>query len=167
MRQKTIDIAFYVSILLKALNAALELALGALFLFTGAVGGIIAYLARIELIEDPTDFIAVRVMNWLPHLTSGAERFGAYYLLSHGAVKLFLVWALLKRYRWAYPAAIVVLGLFIVYQLARFAGTHSVPIIILTAFDLFVIWIIWMEYVTHIRRKKDRVRRSEAGSGPV
>lgn len=157
MKDKTIHVIFYVSLLLKALNAALELILGALFLFNGTVGTLIVYFAHFELVEDPTDFLANRVMGWLPQLTSGVERFGAYYLLTHGAVKALLVVGLLRRVAWAYPASIVVLFLFILYQLEKYARTGSVLLLVLTAFDALVIWLIWLEYVTHIRRQRTTV----------
>lgn len=74
------------------------------------------------------------------------QNFYAFYLLSHGIVKLALVVALLKDQLWAYPASLVVLGLFIAYQLYRFSYTGSAGLIILTVFDLFVMVLIWHEY---------------------
>jgi uncharacterized membrane protein len=38
------------------------------------------------------------------------------------------------------------LGLFIVYQLYRFSYTHGIGLIALTAFDIFVMCLIWHEY---------------------
>ncbi|BCG83133.1 hypothetical protein MesoLj113b_66750 [Mesorhizobium sp. 113-3-3] len=40
------------------------------------------------------------------------QHFYAFYLLSHGIVKLALVVALLKNKLWAYPSSLIVLGLF-------------------------------------------------------
>ncbi|MFD2029898.1 DUF2127 domain-containing protein [Ancylobacter dichloromethanicus] len=68
-------------------------------------------------------------------------------MLSHGAVKkFFLVVGLLRGKLWSYPASLIVLGLFIVYQLYRFSYTHGVGLIILTVFDVFVMGLIWHEY---------------------
>ena len=47
--------------------------------------------------------------------------FGAVYLLLHGAVKVVLVTALLLNKLWAYPCMIVVLLIFIGYQMYRIA----------------------------------------------
>ena len=47
---------------------------------------------------------------------------------------------------WAYPVSLVVLGLFIVYQLYRFSYTHGVGLIVLTVFDVIVMGLIWHEY---------------------
>ena len=57
-----------------------------------------------------------------------------------------MVAALLRNKLWAYPASLVVLGLFIVYQLYRFSDTHGAGLIILTAFDVVVMGLIWHEY---------------------
>ncbi|GAC1575862.1 MAG: hypothetical protein NVS3B5_07120 [Sphingomicrobium sp.] len=43
---------------------------------------------------------------------------------------------------WAYPASLVVMGLFIIYQLYRFSYTHGVGLILLTVFDLIVIALV-------------------------
>ena len=76
------------------------------------------------------------------------------YLLSHGAVKVVLVIALLMNKLWAYPLMITVLAIFIVYQVYRFSHSHSVSMILLTVFDVVVISLTWIEY------QQQRSRRS-------
>jgi uncharacterized membrane protein len=61
-------------------------------------------------------------------------------------VKVVLVAALLRNKLWAYPVSLVVLGLFIFYQLYRFSYTHSPALIALSVFDVLVIALIWHEY---------------------
>jgi uncharacterized membrane protein len=73
-----------------------------------------------ELIEDPNDFVAIHLLSIAQNFTVGTQHFYAFYLLSHGVVKVFLVIGLLRNKLWAYPVSLVVLGLFIVYQLYRF-----------------------------------------------
>jgi uncharacterized membrane protein len=53
---------------------------------------------------------------------------------------------LLRNKLWAYPASLVILSLFIAYQVYRFSYTHSVGLVVLTAFDLIVMVLIWHEY---------------------
>jgi len=72
--------------------------------------------------------------------------FYAFYLLSHGIVKVFLVIGLLRNKLWAYPVSLVVLGVFIVYQLYRFSYTHGFGLMVLTVFDVVVMGLIWHEY---------------------
>ena len=61
-------------------------------------------------------------------------------------VKLALVIGLLRNKLWAYPASLVGTGLFILYQLYRYSYTHGFGLIVLTIFDVFVMWLIWHEY---------------------
>jgi uncharacterized membrane protein len=80
------------------------------------------------------------------NLTVSTQRFYAFYLLSHGVIKLLLVAGLLRKKLRAYPASLLVLGLFIVYQLYRFSYTHGIGLIVLTVFDVIVMGLIWHEY---------------------
>ena len=146
IQEKNIRQIFIVSVLLKGFNATLEIVGGVLFLFSGAVTSIVQFLVQGELIEDPSDFIANAIQHYLPYFSEHSQLFAAFYLLSHGVMKLFLVVGLLRNKLWAYPSAIVVFFLFIAYQLYRFTYTHSVFLILLTVFDLFVIWLTWHEY---------------------
>lgn len=63
-----------------------------------------------------------------------------------GSVKIGLVVGLLRGKIRSYPASLIVLGLFIVYQIYRFSHTHGAGLIILTVFDQFVLALIWHEY---------------------
>ena len=144
--EKSIRQIFIGSVLFKGCNAIFEIVGGALFLFTGAVTGIVEFLVKGELVEDPTDFIANAIQRYLPYLSQHAQLFAAFYFLSHGVIKLFLVIGLVRNKLWAYPAAIVVFCAFIAYQLYRFSHTHSIFLILLTIFDCAVIWLTWHEY---------------------
>jgi uncharacterized membrane protein len=99
-----------------------------------------------KLIEDPNDFVATHLLSLAQNFTVSTQRFYAFYLLSHGVIKLLLVAGLLRNKLWAYPASLVVLGLLIVYQLYRFSYTHGVGLIVLTVFDVIVMGLIWHEY---------------------
>jgi uncharacterized membrane protein len=61
-------------------------------------------------------------------------------------VKVLLVIGLLKEKRWAYPASLAILAAFVAYQVYRYSYTHSIGLIVLTAFDLVVIWLVWHEW---------------------
>lgn len=146
MREKNIRLIFVVSIFLKGVNALLEIIVGFIFLFTGAATAITWFFIQGELIEDPGDLVANSILHYLPYFSGHAQFFVSWYLLSHGIIKLFLAVALLRNKLWAYPAAIVVFALFIIYQLYRFTYTHSIFLIIFTVVDLAVIWLTWHEY---------------------
>jgi len=144
--EKNIYWIFLASVFLKGAHAVIEIALGTLFLFTNTVTSIVVFLTQQELLEDPNDFLALRIDKFIPYLSPHTQSFFAFYLLSHGLVKIFLVWGLLKNKLWAYPASIIFLVLFIIYQLVRYTSTHSVFLILLTIFDIFVIWLVVHEY---------------------
>jgi len=147
-RQNLREVSFRISIALKGLNAALEIVGGvALAAVSPAfILRTVALLTQDALAEDPRDFIANYFLYAASHLSLSGQRFAAAYLLSHGVIKIGLVWALLKRKLWAYPLSIIVFGAFIVYQLYRYTFTHGLGLIALSVFDLLVIWLIYLEY---------------------
>ncbi|MDO8521711.1 MAG: DUF2127 domain-containing protein [bacterium] len=144
-REHKIYEVFVASIIIKGLNAILEIVLGLLLLFTDVVHNVVLALAQKEIIEDPNGWVATYIQS-LVSTTPQAQSFGALYLLSHGIVKVFLVVGLLRNKLWAYPATMVVLVLFISYQLIRYLNTHSILLIFLSVFDALVIWLVWHEY---------------------
>ena len=52
-----------------------------------------------------------------------------------------------------YPLMILMLAAFIGYQVYRIALTGSVPMILLTVFDLVVIVLVWIEYRQQIAHR--------------
>lgn len=148
MNEHRVHQIFEVSLLLKGVHALIECVGGVVLAFvsTNAIVSLANSLTQEELVEDPHDFIASHLMMLASNFSVTTQGFYAFYLLSHGIVKIALVVALLKNQLWAYPASLVVLGLFIAYQLYRFSYTGSAGLVILTVFDLVVIVLIWHEY---------------------
>ena len=139
---------FRISVALKGLGALLEIIGGMALLMIKPTFfvRVIGTLTEDELSEDPQDFIATHLQSLVEHLSLSAQHFAGAYLLIHGVIKILLVAALLKDKIWAYPWAIVVFGAFVVYQLYRYTFTHLLGLIALSAFDVAVIWLIWLEY---------------------
>jgi uncharacterized membrane protein len=147
-KEQRIHQIFAVSVLLKGAHALIE-CLGGMALALISTNTIIDLANRLtqdELIEDPRDFVATHLRIWTQNFSVSTKTFYAFYLLSHGVVKLFLVVGLLKGKLWSYPTSLIVLGLFILYQLYRFSYTHGMGLIFLTVFDVFVMGLIWHEY---------------------
>jgi uncharacterized membrane protein len=148
LTDKRITELFRWGIFLKGAHAIIEI-IGGILLFLvplDVITRFTVWITQDELLDDSNDFIANYVLGLGAHLSISTTVFGGLYLLSHGVVKAGLVIALLKNKLWAYPLSLVVLGLFIAYQLFRFTHTHSPALIALTIFDLAVIWLIWREY---------------------
>ena len=165
MNEHRIHQIFEIGILLKGAHALIECIGGLVlaFISTSAIANLVNALTQDELIEDPNDFVATHLLSLARNFTLSAQHFYAFYLLSHGLIKVFLVVALLRNKLWAYPVSLVVLGLFNVYQLYRFSYTHAFGLIVLTVFDVIVMGLIWHEYRL-IRRHLTSRQRTSMGS---
>ena len=153
-----LDRVFEIGIIVKGLNGLAELVGGLLLLFAtpGSIRRLAVVLTQGELSEDPHDIIARYLLHTANGLTGSAVLFGAVYLLLHGAVKVVLVIALLLNKLWAYPCMIVVLLIFIGYQLYRIALQSSAGLVLLTAFDVVIVALTWREYRRQRRSPNDR-----------
>jgi uncharacterized membrane protein len=116
------------------------------------VGGLVTKLTAGELVEDPQDFLANHLRTIAGHISPHAQFVSALYLLFDGAIKVVLVWGLFREKVWAYPAAIAVLTLFIAYQTITWTRTFSPALLLLTLFDLALIYLIYNEYRRHSKR---------------
>jgi len=148
MNEGRIHQIFQISVLLKGAHALIECAggLALAIVSTSTIVRLVDALTQDALVEDPNDFVASHLLALAQNFSVQEQNFYAFYLLSHGVVKLFLVVGLLKGKLWSYPASLIVLGLFILYQLYRYSYTHGVGLIALTVFDIVVMALIWHEY---------------------
>ena len=140
---------------MKGVDGALEVLGGLVLLFVrpATINRLVRAATQHELSEDPHDFVARHLLRSASHLTHGTTLFAAIYLLSHGLIKIVLVVAVLRDQLWAYPALIVVLLVFIAYQLYLIVVVHpTLGLSLLTAFDIFVVWLTWREYKAKRRR---------------
>lgn len=68
------------------------------------------------------------------------------FLLSHGIVKLALVYCLLRDYRWVYRPAVLILGLFALYQLVVLLETPTAGKAVVLLLDVVIIGLVWREW---------------------
>lgn len=160
-RGDLLDQAFVVGIVLKGLDGVLEMVGGLLLVVISpaTINNLTRTLTQHELSKDPHDFLATHLLHYTGGLTAGSVRFAAVYLLTHGAVKVVLVAALLRNQLWAYPWMIAFLLAFIGYQVYRMTFAPSIGLVGLTIFDAAVTWLTWREY-----QRQRRVRRRRTGS---
>lgn len=153
--------AFSIGIFLKGVNGFLETVGGGLLFIIkpAAINRFILLWTQGELAEDPQDIIAHYLVNFARNFSLNAQIFSAIYLLSHGAIKIFLVVALFKRKLWAYPSAIFFFFLFILYQIYRFSYDHSLWLVLLTVFDIIIIVLTYLEY-RELKREEGRSNSS-------
>ena len=148
MNEQRIHQFFTISVLLKGAHALIECIGGVALALVRpeTIRGLVNTITQEELIENHHDVLATYLLRWAESFTVSTQHFYAFYLFSHGIVKVFLVVGLLRRQLWAYPASLVVLALFIAYQLYRFSHTHGFGLIALSVFDVIVMVLIWHEY---------------------
>jgi uncharacterized membrane protein len=140
--------SFRAGITLKGIDGILE-AIGGIVLWSikpSDLNRIALRFLEIDLPFDRHEFITTHLYRATEHLAYGGKHFASLYLLAHGLIKALLVTALWFDALWAYPLTIVVFGLFSVFQVHRFFHTHSVTLLLLTGFDVLIIWLTWREY---------------------
>lgn len=139
---------FRISIILKGVFALGEI-LGGVLVFLVPLQSVLDTVGNLtadELAEDPHDFLYTHLATWAHGLSVGGKTFAAWYLISHGIIKGILIFNLLRERLWSYPASLTVFAGFIIYQMYRWVHTHSPLLLVLTVFDLLVMWLIWHEW---------------------
>ena len=149
-KQKGLHDGFLIGIAFKATVGALQTIAGIIVLAVNqqTLAAWVARWTTPELIEEPSSHIAAWANSSVADLGAGSHTFVTIYLISHGVIKLGLIWAMLRRKMWAYPWSMWVISGFIAYQLYRFASTHSMMLIVLSILDAIVVYLIWHEYRT-------------------
>lgn len=153
---KTVHLLFDIGLIGKALDGVLEVVGGVVLLFVTPeqINGVLRALTQHELSADRHDAFTRLLQYSVQPLSSSTKGFAAFFLLSHGLIKIGLVVALRRRRAWAYPIAIVAFGLFLGYQVYRYTHTGSVWLLALSVLDLFVIALTWLEYQRLLRSQE-------------
>lgn len=161
LRQTLLHDSFRAGITIKGIDGILEAIGGAILWFVkpSALSHIALKFLELDLPFDRHEFITVHLSRAVEHLADGGKHFASLYLLTHGLIKAVLVIGLWLDALWAYPVTIFVFGLFCLYQVHRFMHTHSIALLLITFFDLLIIWLTWREY-----RDQKLSREKHAGS---
>lgn len=160
--QVNVHVAFETSLVFKGAFALAEIVAGLLtYLVTPRfVLALVQTITRAELTEDSRDFVAVHLLHAAQDLSMSSQHFAAFYLLSHGVIKLWLIIGLWRGKLAYYPVAIGVFVLFILYQMYRYSFTHSVLLLLITVVDIVVIWLICLEFRS-LRQSHGSTRAAE------
>ena len=143
------DRVFEGGILLKGLSGALEFFGGLLVLLVGpsSIHNFLSFITQREIIEDPNDIVANFLLQSTAHIGTGGKAFIVVYLWIHASIKLIAVIGIIKNQLWAYPFSLITLGLLMLYQVYVIVFVQaSAGIILLTVFDVFILWLIGREY---------------------
>ncbi len=133
---------------LKGLDGGVEL-FGAVALAVAspqALGGLARRVVDHHLLGGPHGVVAERFAAGEATLAGSGHTFAVVYLAVHGLVKLGLVVALLRRVRPAYPVAVAVLGVFVLYEGYRAAVRGSLLLWASAALDVVLIVLVVREY---------------------
>ena len=151
--EKNVHVAFEVSLVLKGVFAMLEILTGifAHFVTQKFLLDLAHLVTRAELTEDPHDLVARYLINTAQGMSVSNQQFTAFYLLSHGLIKVWLIAGLWRKKLGYYPATIAIFGALIVYQLYRYSFAPSVSLLLITALDVVIVGLTWFEY-QHLRR---------------
>lgn len=153
--EKTYHALFEWGVILKGLITLGELGLGLLFYFasTQTLNNVFYFFMGGESSEQPRDLVWSYIIQQFQGVVGPNQSFWAFILLSHGIVKIFLVYGLLKHKLWAYPSSAAIFGLFVIYQIYSMFFIPSLLLAALTVFDIILIILILHEY-----RHKKRLR---------
>ena len=110
-----------------------------------------------ELVEDQHDIIAGFLLHSLQWLTLSTQYFIGFYFISHGIIKFFIVYNILKRRAWAYPFALIIFSSFTLYQVYLFAISWSLWMIGLIIIDIIVAILTYIEW-TSLKKRHFRER---------
>jgi uncharacterized membrane protein len=147
---------FKATVILKGLIALGEVALGVFLIFvsydTMRRAGIALFGG--ELSEVPTDLIWQYAIKGFQGFAATPQSVWVFIFLSHGIVKLALIWGLLREKLWAYPWAAGVFTFFIAYQLYQLAFTPSIALWLITILDVIVVGLVLHEYRYRLRHKR-------------
>ena len=159
-----LDRVFDAMIGLKGLNGVLEL-LGGLALLIIDIEHLrmLRWVSVHAFVSHPDSAIAQWMNAFADRLGADSADFAGWYLMLHGAIKIAMVWALLKQKLWAYPWTLVVIAGFIVYQSYEIIFHFTWMMVLLTVFDLVVIWLTWREW----QEQKTRLGAPSPESSPV
>lgn len=143
------ETVYKIGVGLKGFDGLMELVTGvALWISPQLVHIILGSLAK-ELGEHHAhvfQFIAEYIGHVDGDLARGGVVFLIVFLITHGLVKLGLVYCLLREIVRAYPVALTILGAFLVYQVYVFIINPSIGMAIFTLLDAVIVWLVWGEY---------------------
>lgn len=146
-RARGAELAYRVGIWLKAIDGLIELVAGLLLWLAPSV----LRAALAPFISTDADDRVVRhlVANLAGRLdtgiAAGPSHFVIIFLLTHGVIKLGLAYCLIRGYRWVYPYAIGILGLFALYQIYAVIRSPSIGSVVFLLIDSAIVVLIWRE----------------------
>jgi uncharacterized membrane protein len=146
---KYFELIYKIGIGIKGFDGLIELVVGVALLAAPQIVHSVLMSLLAEVGERQTrtlHFIAEYIARLDADLAKNGLVFLIIFLITHGLVKLVLVYCLLKEIVKAYPAALAILSAFLVYQLYVFIIHPTISMALFTILDAIIIWLVWGEY---------------------
>ena len=107
---------------------------------------VIDALLRHEIIEDPTDTLRILLDTFFTHYGFVVTYFLAFHFIFWGIMDIILSWSMLKQKLWAFPLSLILMGMFMVYEIFRYTHTHATSLLVLLCIDAVISVFIYREY---------------------
>ncbi len=147
--QPWFEVVYKVSVGIKGFDGLVELVTGLALLISPALVHTVLGAVAGEAGEGNgkiLHFVADTVARVDNDLAKSGLTFLILFLIIHGLVKLVLVYCLLREIVRAYPVALAILVVFLIYQAYVLIINPSVAMAFFTILDAIIIWIVWDEY---------------------
>jgi uncharacterized membrane protein len=143
------EAVYKIGVGIKGFDGLVEFAIGVALLFSPQLvhtllGGVAQELGEHH--GQVFQFIAEYVARVDGELARSGLTFLIVFLITHGLVKLGLVYCLLREIVRAYPVALAILGAFLVYQVYVFIIHPTIGMAIFSVLDAVIVWLVWGEY---------------------
>jgi uncharacterized membrane protein len=140
---------FETSLIIKGTLAAAETlaGLGLALVPNARLVALVDWLVRNEIAQDPKDPLANALLRAVSGPSLSHEHFYALYIGAHGALKLAMVLLLARGVRWAFPAAMVLLAGFALFEIVGVLRGGPPPLALLAGLDTVMIALVWREWL--------------------
>ena len=148
-RRTPLDWFYDIGVIIKGIDGAIEFLAGLVLWISPRVVHLVLTAIAGEAREGKTatrHFIAGYVARLDSQLARSGLVFLIVFLVIHGAVKLALVYCLLRKIHRAYPIALAVLTAFLAYQIYALVTAPSIGFVIFTVLDAIIIYLVYREY---------------------
>ena len=135
--------AFLATIVINALVGIGDLSLASLFIFRQFF---LNTLSEVGESQTTIGTIFLKLHDTISNLSSQSHLNVIIYFLTHGIIKLFLAYSLLKGRLWAYPLAIFFFSIFSIYQIFPTYQHPSILNFFLLSLNLSVLFFVSREY---------------------
>ena len=140
--------AFWISLVIKGIDGALQLVGGfaAIFIEPATLGNAYRWITRFLFGKRDGNPEAEFIRDAAHSFHISVPLLVCIYLLIHGVIKLLLVYGLLKERLWVFPAAFAGFGFFLALEIYRIYAHFYWGILILMCLDVFVLTMVTLEY---------------------